>query len=67
MNALDLVNLRPLMAVTEGRPEIVVGLVDGPVVIDHPYLGVRSRLTTSETWGMVQPITVAPSIRVPAV
>ena len=30
-------------------------------------LGVRSRLTASEAGAMVQPITVAPSIRVPAV
>src|SRR6478672_3794130 len=37
-NALDLVNLTPLMEVTNGRPEIVIGLVDGPVVITHPDL-----------------------------
>jgi subtilisin family serine protease len=35
---LDLVNLTPLMALTSGRPEIVNGLVDGPVVIGHPDL-----------------------------
>jgi subtilisin family serine protease len=37
-NALDLVNLTPLMELTNGRPEIVIGLVDGPVVITHPEL-----------------------------
>src|SRR6476646_4672489 len=37
-NVLDLVNLTPLMERTSGRPEIVIGLVDGPVVIDHPDL-----------------------------
>ena len=37
-NVLDLVNLTPLMELTSGRPEIVIGLVDGPVVIDHPDL-----------------------------
>jgi subtilisin family serine protease len=37
-NALDLVNLTPLMELTSGRPEIVIGLVDGPVVIGHPDL-----------------------------
>jgi len=35
---LDLVNLTPLMELTSGRPEIVIGLVDGPVVIGHPDL-----------------------------
>ena len=37
-NVLDLVNLTPLMELTSGRREIVIGLVDGPVVIDHPDL-----------------------------
>jgi subtilisin family serine protease len=37
-DVLDLVNLTPLMELTSGRPEIVIGLVDGPVVIDHPDL-----------------------------
>ena len=36
--ALDLVNLPGLMALTEGRPEIAVGLIDGPVARDHPEL-----------------------------
>ncbi len=27
------------MAVTSGRPEMVVGLIDGPVALDHPGLG----------------------------
>ena len=38
MNPLDLVKLTALMAVTDGRPEIAVGLVDGPVALDHPDL-----------------------------
>jgi subtilisin family serine protease len=37
-NPLDLVNLTPLMELTSGRPEIIIGLVDGPVVIGHPDL-----------------------------
>ncbi len=37
-NVLDLVNLTQLMELTSGRPEIVIGLVDGPVVIGHPDL-----------------------------
>jgi subtilisin family serine protease len=36
--ALDLVELRPLMERTSGRPEIAVALVDGPIVMGHPDL-----------------------------
>ncbi|NJR61813.1 MAG: S8 family serine peptidase [Cyanobacteria bacterium CRU_2_1] len=38
MNALDLVTLPPLMQLTSGRPEIKIGLIDGPVAIAHPEL-----------------------------
>jgi subtilisin family serine protease len=38
MNHLDLVRLRALMDITSGRPEIVIGLIDGPVVLDHSGL-----------------------------
>ncbi len=38
MNALDLVKLSSLMERTSGRPEIVIGLIDGPVVMNHPDL-----------------------------
>jgi subtilisin family serine protease len=38
MNPLDLVNLTQLMELTSGRCEIIVGLVDGPVAMDHPDL-----------------------------
>ncbi len=37
-NSLDLVNLTALMQFTSGKPEITVGLIDGPVVINHPDL-----------------------------
>jgi subtilisin family serine protease len=37
-NPLDLVNLPPLMERTRGRPEIVIGLVDGPVWLGHTDL-----------------------------
>jgi subtilisin family serine protease len=37
-NVLDLVNLTQLMQLTSGRPEIVIALVDGPVVLGHPDL-----------------------------
>jgi subtilisin family serine protease len=35
---LDLVRLTPLLERTRGRPEIKLGLIDGPVAIDHPDL-----------------------------
>jgi subtilisin family serine protease len=38
MGALALVQLTALMARTSGRPAIVIGLIDGPVLLDHPQL-----------------------------
>lgn len=38
MKFLDLVNLTTLMEFTSGRPEIVIGLIDGPVARNHPDL-----------------------------
>src|SRR6266700_5906888 len=38
MNHLDLVKLTALMERTSGQPEIVVGLLDGPVATNHPDL-----------------------------
>lgn len=38
MRFLDLINLTALMELTSGRSEIIVGLIDGPVVINHPDL-----------------------------
>ena len=39
---LDLVGLPRLMARTSGRPEISIGLIDGPVVLDHPDLAAEN-------------------------
>jgi len=39
---LDLVGLSPLMARTSGRPEILIGLIDGPVALDHPDLAAEN-------------------------
>jgi subtilisin family serine protease len=36
MRALELVKLPPLMARTSGRPEITIGLIDGPIAKGHP-------------------------------
>jgi subtilisin family serine protease len=38
VSPLDVVKLTPLMSRTAGRPEIVVGLIDGPVLLTHPDL-----------------------------
>jgi hypothetical protein len=38
MNPLDLAGLTALMERTGGRPEVVVGLVDGPIAMYHPDL-----------------------------
>lgn len=35
---LELVRLSPLMALTAGTPEVTVGLIDGPVMVQHPDL-----------------------------
>lgn len=35
MNALELVKLPKLMETTSGRAEIVIGLIDGPVAVEH--------------------------------
>jgi subtilisin family serine protease len=38
MSPLELVRLSALMERSQGRPEIAIALVDGPVVLDHPEL-----------------------------
>jgi len=38
MGPLDLVHLTALMHRTSGRPEVSIGLIDGPVVLNHPDL-----------------------------
>jgi subtilisin family serine protease len=44
MKALDVVNLTKLMQITTGAPDLLVGLIDGPVALDHPDLaGARLR------------------------
>lgn len=38
MDPLDLVRLTALMERSQGRPDIAVALIDGPVALDHPEL-----------------------------
>jgi hypothetical protein len=42
MTALELVKLSPLTQRTVGRPEVTIGLIDGPVAKDHPDLESKS-------------------------
>lgn len=42
MGPLEQVQLAPLMGRTSGRPEISVGLIDGPVLLSHPGLANQS-------------------------
>jgi subtilisin family serine protease len=43
--ALELVRLSALMALSEGSPTVIVALIDGPVVLEHPDLETRGILT----------------------
>jgi subtilisin family serine protease len=38
MTPLEYAGLKPLMERTKGRPEIMIGLIDGPVFMSHPDL-----------------------------
>jgi subtilisin family serine protease len=38
MTPLDLVNLTALMERTSGSPDLIVGLIDGPIAVNHPDL-----------------------------
>jgi subtilisin family serine protease len=41
MNLFDLVRLTQLMGRTDGSAEIMIGLIDGPVALNHPDLAVE--------------------------
>ena len=48
MKPLELINLPALMERTEGRPEMVIGLIDGPVASGCPGLaGERIRIISA--------------------
>jgi len=44
MTPLELIGLPPLMALTSGRENVIIGLLDGPVASGHP------ELTTEHIW-----------------
>jgi subtilisin family serine protease len=52
MDPLDLVRLPRLMSLTRGRAEVVVGLLDGPVALDHPDLATESIRMLAATPGV---------------
>ena len=51
MDSLELVRLSALMALTRGREDLVLGLVDGPVALDHADLASGNIRTVAETEG----------------
>jgi len=51
LDPLELVRLPALMALTRGRAELVVGLVDGPVALNHPDLEAGNLQTVPGTAG----------------
>ncbi|MBF8277178.1 MAG: family serine peptidase [Candidatus Brocadiaceae bacterium] len=48
MNPLALVKLNQLMELTQGKSEITIGLIDGPVVMNHPGLASENIVNVSE-------------------
>ena len=42
MTPLDLVKLTPLLGRTSGKPHVKIGLIDGPVAMNHPELAQRA-------------------------
>lgn len=51
MDPLELVRLPGLMALTLGRADVIIGLVDGPVAVNHPDLATASILTLTGASG----------------
>ncbi len=49
MNPLDLLNLYPLMNISEGSPEINIGLIDGPIDITHPSFENSTIIATNQS------------------
>jgi subtilisin family serine protease len=59
LDPLELVRLPGLMALTRGRPELIVGLVDGPVALDHPDLATGKVRTLARAPGACRDPTSA--------
>ena len=53
MRPVDLVKLTALMELTNGKPDMMVGLIDGPVAVNHPGLvGANIRQIPGKLGGM---------------
>ena len=52
MMGLELVKLLPLMEQTTGRPEVAIGLIDGPVAIQHPALATGNIREVAGKYGL---------------
>ena len=59
MAPLDLVRLTPLMERTRGKPQIAIGLVDGPVLLGHPDLAGQTIRQVSERADCLQANSIA--------
>jgi subtilisin family serine protease len=59
MDPLEFVGLPALMALTSGRFNVVIGLVDGPVALDHPELATGHLTTMREKPGACSDATSA--------
>lgn len=51
MKHLDLIKLTPLMNLTRGIPEIMVGLIDGPLFKNHPDIASENIIEISDMSG----------------
>lgn len=60
---LELVNLDALMAVTAGIPEVVIGVIDGPVDSSHPDLQAARLQTFSQGTGKACKALDSPACR----
>jgi subtilisin family serine protease len=49
MDPLELVKLRSLMNISKGRPDIVIGVIDGPVDFNHPSFDSARLKATKES------------------
>ncbi len=51
MDELSLVHLPALMSLSTGRADVIVGIVDGPVALDHPDLA-QATIKSFPGWGV---------------
>jgi hypothetical protein len=58
---LELIKLSGLMALTRGRADISIGLVDGSVALDHPDLATKNVRTLVATQGATVTLGVHPA------